>query len=75
MRHRLRIIRGRFEAGELQEQMRDRASDLTNEASRQARIARSRAEFYARNYPLQFIGGAVVAGFVVGFLLRMGRDE
>ncbi len=74
-RHRFRIIRGRVESGELQDDLRDRASELSGEASRKAREARSRAEFYARNYPLQFIGGAAVAGFVIGFLLRMWRDE
>jgi len=75
MRHRLRIIRGRVESGELQEELRDRASELGDEASRQARRARSRAEFYARNFPLQFIAGAAAAGFAIGFLLRMWRDE
>jgi ElaB/YqjD/DUF883 family membrane-anchored ribosome-binding protein len=75
MRHRFRVIRGRFESGELQSEVKDRASELSDEASRQARIARTRAEFYARNYPLQFIAGAAASGFVIGFLLRMWRDE
>ena len=75
MRYRFRVIRGRVRSGELQEDLRDRASDLSNEASRQARIARSRAEFYARNYPFQFIAGVAAAGFAIGFLLRMWRDE
>jgi|WetSurMetagenome_2_1015567.scaffolds.fasta_scaffold767495_1 ElaB/YqjD/DUF883 family membrane-anchored ribosome-binding protein len=75
MRYRLRIIRGRVESGELQGELRDRATEIGDEASRQARIARSRAEFYARNFPLQFIAGAAAAGFAIGFLLRMWRDE
>jgi ElaB/YqjD/DUF883 family membrane-anchored ribosome-binding protein len=75
LRHRLRIVRGRIESGELQDELKDRASVIADEASRQARLARTRAEFYARNYPLQFIAGAAVAGFAIGFLLRMGRDE
>jgi ElaB/YqjD/DUF883 family membrane-anchored ribosome-binding protein len=75
MRYRFRVIRGRLRSGELQDELRDRTSDLTDEASRKARMARNRAEFYARNYPLQFIGGAAAAGFVIGFLLRMWRDE
>lgn len=75
MRHRFRVIRGRVQSGELQDEMKDRASELTDEASRQARVVRTRAEFYARNYPLQFIAGAAAAGFAIGFLLRMWRDE
>ena len=75
VRERVRVIRGRMESGELQEDVRERASDLAEEASRQARVARTRAEFYARNYPLQFIAGAAAAGFAIGFLLRMWRDE
>lgn len=75
LRRRLRVIRGKLRSGELRDQVKGRASDLSDEASRQARIARSRAEFYARNYPLQFIGGAAAAGFAIGFLLRMWRDE
>ncbi len=75
MRHRFRIIRGRVRSGELQDEVKDRASNLADEASQQARIARNRAEHYARNYPLQFIGGAAAAGFAIGFLLRLWRDE
>jgi len=75
MRHRFRVIRGRMRSGELQDEVRGRASELTDEASRQARVARHRAELYARNYPLQFIAGAAAAGFAIGFLLRMWRDE
>lgn len=75
LRHRFRLIRGRVKSGELQDELKERASEITDEASRQARVARTRAEFYARNYPLQFIAGAAAAGFVIGFLLRIGRDE
>ena len=75
LKRKFRVIRGRVESGELQGEIKDRASELADEASSKARYARSRAEFYARNYPLQFIGGAAAVGFVVGFLLRLGRDE
>jgi ElaB/YqjD/DUF883 family membrane-anchored ribosome-binding protein len=70
-RHRFQVIRGRVQSGELQ----GRASDFADEASRHAQIARSRAEHYARNYPLQFIAAVAAAGFAIGFLLRMWRDE
>jgi ElaB/YqjD/DUF883 family membrane-anchored ribosome-binding protein len=75
LRHRFRVIRGRMQTGELQDDVKDRASEIADQASRQARVARNRAEFYARNYPLQFIAGAAAAGFAIGFLLRIGRDE
>jgi ElaB/YqjD/DUF883 family membrane-anchored ribosome-binding protein len=74
-RRRLEVIRGRAQSGELQEDLRARANDLAQTAQRQARVARSRAEFYARNYPVQFIGAAAAGAFAVGFLLRMWRDE
>jgi ElaB/YqjD/DUF883 family membrane-anchored ribosome-binding protein len=75
LKHRFRVIRGRAQSGELQEDLKSRASDVADEASRRARQARTRAEYFANNYPLQFIAGAAVAGFAVGFLLRMWRDE
>ena len=37
--------------------------------------ARARTETYADKKPLQFIAGVALAGFAIGFLLRMGRDE
>ena len=75
LRRRFRIIRGRVKSGQLQDEMKDRASEVTDEASRQVRDLRNRAESYARNNPLHFIAGAAAAGFVIGFLLRMWRDE
>jgi ElaB/YqjD/DUF883 family membrane-anchored ribosome-binding protein len=75
MRHRFEVIRGRVRSGDLQSELKDRASDLGDTASRHARTARNRAEYYARNYPLQFIAGAAAAGLAIGFLLRMWRDE
>jgi ElaB/YqjD/DUF883 family membrane-anchored ribosome-binding protein len=74
-RRRLHVIRGRFKSGEVQQQWRGRASGFAEEASRRVGVARSRAEHYARKYPLQFIAGTAAAGFVIGFLLRMWRDE
>jgi ElaB/YqjD/DUF883 family membrane-anchored ribosome-binding protein len=75
VRHRFEVIRGRVRSGDLQSEWKSRASDLGDKASDRAQDARNRAEYYARNYPLQFIGGAAAAGFVMGFLLRMWRDE
>jgi ElaB/YqjD/DUF883 family membrane-anchored ribosome-binding protein len=74
-KHRFKVIRGRMRTGDLQSEWKDRASGFGDRASRHAREARNRAEYYARNYPLQFIGGAAAAGFAIGFLLRMWRDE
>lgn len=75
LRGRVRVIRGRVQSGELQEQLKERASDLAENASRRARIIRNRADSYARNSPLAFIAGAAAAGFAIGILLRMWRDE
>lgn len=75
LRRRFQVIQGRVKSGELREEMRDRASNLAGNATNRARKVRSRAEYYARNYPLHFIAGCAAAGFVIGFLLRMGRDE
>jgi ElaB/YqjD/DUF883 family membrane-anchored ribosome-binding protein len=75
VRHRFKVIQGRLRSRELQSEWKDRASELGGKASHHARNARSRAEYYARNYPFQFIGGAAAAGLAIGFLLRMWRDE
>jgi ElaB/YqjD/DUF883 family membrane-anchored ribosome-binding protein len=75
LRRRFRVIRGRAATGELKEDVSERVSEVADETSRQVRLMRSRADYYAHNYPLQFIAGAAATGFVVGFLLRMWRDE
>jgi ElaB/YqjD/DUF883 family membrane-anchored ribosome-binding protein len=75
LRHRFGVVRGRIESGELQEELRSRASYYGDEVTRRAREARARTEAYANEKPLQFIAGVAVAGFAIGFLLRMGRDE
>jgi ElaB/YqjD/DUF883 family membrane-anchored ribosome-binding protein len=75
VRARAGVLKSRIESGELQETVRARAEDLRDTASRQARMARQRAEFYGRKYPLQVIGGVAAAAFLLGFVLRMWRDE
>jgi len=69
------VIRGRAATGELKENVSERVSEVADETSRQGRLMGGRADYYAHNYPLQFIAGAAATGFVVGFLLRMWRDE
>ena len=81
LKRRFRVIAGGGSAG-----LAQRASDLTGEASdrvaelaaetkAQAWLWETRARHYARNYPLQFIGSAAAAGFTIGFLLRLWREE
>ncbi len=81
LKQKFRVIAGRRSA-----EIRDRASDMTDEAQRkaselaseakrEARLWEFRARLYARRYPFQFIAGAAAAGFAIGFLLRMWRDE
>lgn len=82
MRGRMRMLRGRaevlksrVESGELQDTVRARAGEMRDTASRQARMARAKAEFYGRNYPLQVVAGVAAGAFLLGFVLRMWRDE
>ncbi|HWR16029.1 MAG TPA: hypothetical protein VN577_14465 [Terriglobales bacterium] len=75
LRYRFRLIRGRAKESDVADRIKDQASELADTASRQARFARNRAQYYARNYPLQFIAGSAATAFVVGFLLRVWRDE
>ncbi len=81
LKQKFRVIAGRRSA-----EIRDRASDMTDEAQRkaselaseakrEARVWEFRARLYARRAPFQFIAGAAAAGFAIGFLLRMWRDE
>jgi ElaB/YqjD/DUF883 family membrane-anchored ribosome-binding protein len=75
VRRRFRVIRGRVESGDLQEDLRNRASVLADQAANRAEYARNRAEAYARANPLHLIAGAAAAGFLLGIVLRMWRDE
>lgn len=75
LRRRFEVIRSRAERSDFPERLKERASEYAGEAQRQAAIYRNRAQRYANSNPLQFIAGAAAAGFVVGFLLRMWRDE
>ena len=65
----------RERASDLSDSTQRRASELATEARREARLWEFRARMYARRSPLQFIAGVAFAGFALGFLLRMGRDE
>ncbi|HYG99089.1 MAG TPA: hypothetical protein VD837_08155 [Terriglobales bacterium] len=69
MKERFTVIRGRRggaapSAGELKETARQRVYE-----------ARSRAEFYAHEYPVQFIAAAGAAAFVLGFIMRVWRSS
>jgi ElaB/YqjD/DUF883 family membrane-anchored ribosome-binding protein len=75
LKRRFRLIRGRASESDVAENLRAKASDAADAASRTARQARSRADYYAHSYPIQFIAAAAATGFFVGFLLRLGRDE
>jgi ElaB/YqjD/DUF883 family membrane-anchored ribosome-binding protein len=75
VKDRIDDVRERLESGELQEDVRKRAEYLAGEVSDRARELRSRTQHYARQYPLKFIAGAAAAGFALGFVLRMWRDE
>ena len=81
LQQRFRVIAGR-QSTQLQERVsefsdeaQERASEFADEARREMRQWESRARYYARNYPFQFIGGVAATCFVIGFLLRLWRDE
>lgn len=75
LKRRFRVIRGRAGETDVANDLKQKAVGVADAATRTAEKARTRADHYAHHYPLQFIAGAAAAGFVVGFLLRMGRDE
>ncbi|MGZ4787696.1 MAG: glycine zipper domain-containing protein [Terriglobales bacterium] len=81
LKRKFRVIAGRRStelknrASELTDEAQQQASELANEARREARHWEFRARLYARERPFQFVAAAAAAGFVIGFLLRMWRDE
>ena len=81
LKRRFRVITGGGSAGisrrasELTDDAADRVSEAADQALYQVRRWETRARHYAHHYPLQFLGSAAAAGFVVGFLLRLWRDE
>jgi ElaB/YqjD/DUF883 family membrane-anchored ribosome-binding protein len=62
-------------AADLTDQAQDRASELTERTSKQARDLQTHVDSYAHRKPFQFIGIVAASAFLIGFLLRMGRDE
>jgi len=81
LKQRFRVISGRKSAeikdraAELTGQAHDRINGIATEAGERARYLQFRTRLYARQNPFQFIAGAAAAGFVIGFLLRLGRHE
>ena len=81
LKKKFRVITGRRSAdlkqraSELGDEAQQRASELADEARREVRHWEFRARLYARDYPFRFVGVAAASGFVIGFLVRMWRDE
>jgi hypothetical protein len=75
LRARTDLLKERVQSGELQETAHARAEEIRDTASRQVRLARARAQFYGHNYPLQVIAGVAAGAFLLGFVMRMWRDE
>lgn len=70
MKDRFTVIRGRTqgEAGSTAQEVRQTAKQKMDQA-------RSRVQFYANEYPVQFILGVGAACFVVGVFLRVWRSN
>jgi ElaB/YqjD/DUF883 family membrane-anchored ribosome-binding protein len=81
VKRKFRVIAGRRSTelkdrtAELTDEAQQRASELADQARREVRLWEFRARLYAQRSPLQFIAAAAAAGFAIGFLLRMWRDE
>jgi ElaB/YqjD/DUF883 family membrane-anchored ribosome-binding protein len=68
MKERFTVIRGGGTEGASPADMKETARQKIYEA-------RSRARYYAHEYPIQFIASAGAAGFVLGFILRVWRSS
>jgi ElaB/YqjD/DUF883 family membrane-anchored ribosome-binding protein len=78
---RRRVISGRGTA-EVKERLSEWTNDAESKVAETANQARReifhwqvRARSYAREEPFRFVAAAAVAGFAIGFLLRLWRDE
>jgi ElaB/YqjD/DUF883 family membrane-anchored ribosome-binding protein len=69
MKARFTVIRGRAQEGAA-----SKAADLKQAAREHAHGARSRAAYYAREYPLHVIAAVAGAGFALGIALRIWRS-
>jgi ElaB/YqjD/DUF883 family membrane-anchored ribosome-binding protein len=70
MKQRLTLIRGRA-----RDQAAVSTTDLSRTAQEKARQVRTRAEFYANEYPVESILAIAGAAFVLGVLLRVWRSS
>lgn len=70
MRERFTVIRGRA-----REDAASRAVEMKETAKLRVSQAQTRAEYYAHEYPIQFILGVGATAFVLGFILRIWRSS
>ncbi len=70
MRERFTVIRGRT-----QQNAASTAEELKETARQKARVAQTRAQHYAHEYPLQFIGAVGASCVVLGMILRVWRSS
>jgi hypothetical protein len=70
MKERFTVIRGRT-----REDASSAAAELKENARQKAYQARSRAQYYAREFPLEFLAGVAGVAFVLGFALRIWRSS
>lgn len=70
MKERFTVIRGRA-----REDAASTAGDFRENARQKVQEARTRADYLAHEYPLEFILGVGAAAFVLGFALRIWRSS
>jgi ElaB/YqjD/DUF883 family membrane-anchored ribosome-binding protein len=81
IKKRFKVITGRrvaevkSQASEVADDVEKRALELSAETKRELQHWEFRARLYAREYPLELIAATAGAGFVIGILLGLWREE
>jgi hypothetical protein len=70
LRSRFKVIRGRAS-----EEVQETAGEVKHDARQNLNQLRSRAQYLAHEYPIQFVLGAAASAFAIGFLLGWWRQS
>lgn len=70
LRSRFQLIRGRAS-----QNVEETAADVEREARQNLSQLRSRAQYFAHEYPIHFVLGAAASAFLIGFVLGWWRES
>jgi len=70
LRSRFKVIRGRAS-----KEVPERAGEVKHDARKNLNQLRSRAQYLAHEYPIQFVLGTAASAFAIGFLLGWWRQS